>query len=370
MYATLPTEDEPSTAAAVDVRRRMEEEYERCTREGLPVFVLALEVLDLDRIVEEHPGSSSKVMRALLELLDASLHGKDLYAYLSGDRIIAMLPAIPAAVVDVSCRQIIADAKKLVVDGTAEPLRTLLSIGLARTQKEGTLLFETLVLVAQEGVTVAYYRGGGCCVHTMLYGLMQAEAERLLHERSQPAPPTSPTEDFVALPRKPRLEPLPTTRRERKQPFDQEELRATLQRMIEQEVKRRPESSAMQSRLREMADNLAAQAIDSDRRPEERKPPANSEEVDRLERRITKLVQQLEETERRLAQTSATGNVQAGVSSVYRSIQGLRGSERDYELKMSLMRELLAANLELQRSRPVELSARFSDESALATPRT
>ena len=135
MYATLPTEDEPSTAAAVDVRRRMEEEYERCTREGLPVFVLALEVLDLDRIVEEHPGSSSKVMRALLELLDASLDGKDLYAYLSGDRIIAMLPAIPAAVVDVSCRQIIADAKKLVVEGTAEPLRTLLSIGLARTQK-------------------------------------------------------------------------------------------------------------------------------------------------------------------------------------------------------------------------------------------
>lgn len=277
-------------------------------------------MLDLDRIVAEQPDSSSKVMRALLQRLDASLHGKDIYAYLSGDRIIAMLPAIPAAVVDAACRQVIADAKKLVVEGTREPLRTLLCIGLDRTQKTGELLFETLILVAQEGVTVANHRGGGCCVHTMLYGLMQAEAARRLRERPQPAPPTGPTEDFVAPPRK--------------------------------------------------ADHLAARAIDSDRRSEERKSLANSEEVDRLERRIAKLMQKLEETELRLAQASATESVQAGVSSAYRNVQGLRGSERDYELKMSLMREILEANLELRRSTPAEPSARLADESALATPRT
>ena len=69
--------------------------------------------------------------------------------------------------------------------------------------------------------------------------------------------------------------------------------------------------------------------------------------ANRLRRRIAKLNVALEETELRLSEVSTSG-VDDGVSSAYRSVQGLEESE-SYDLKLSLLREIVDANLELRR---------------------
>ncbi len=71
-------------------------------------------------------------------------------------------------------------------------------------------------------------------------------------------------------------------------------------------------------------------------------------QIDSLERRIAKLVAQLELTEADLQRIAAMKNIDLGIASVHRSVQGL-SSEADAQLsKSSLMKEIFQANLDLK----------------------
>lgn len=72
-------------------------------------------------------------------------------------------------------------------------------------------------------------------------------------------------------------------------------------------------------------------------------------EVDKLQRRIAKLGETLERTERRLREVAALKDLDAGISSVYREVQGLHSHEANYTRKKELMAEIFQANLRLQK---------------------
>lgn len=71
--------------------------------------------------------------------------------------------------------------------------------------------------------------------------------------------------------------------------------------------------------------------------------------VDRLERRIKKLVQSLEETENTLKQVAAMKNVDLGIASLYKVVQGLPLEESNRALKQQLMSVIFKANVDLQK---------------------
>lgn len=364
------TDDAP-VPPAVDVRRRMEDEYARCVDRGLPVTVLVLELADLDAITRAHALSSDAVMSALLELVRRTPHDRGLYAYGAGARIVAMLPGTALEEVDGPCRRMIADARKLAVAGAPAPLCAHLGIGLARSggaggKGERRHLFETLLLVAEESAAVATHRDGGCSVHSMLYDIMERRAQRLLAEEAGAtiAAPAgtddTPVPVLAIAPAASVVDPSPERASEEPGPVSpavatdaaQAEIRAGLERVIERELEARPTTSEAERHLREMADELVARAMSRLRSPSEPLPlgpEARSEEIDRLERRIAKLTAALEETEARLARMGEERVGDPGLASSYRSVQGLRGTERDYERKMSLLRDILEANLDLQR---------------------
>jgi len=75
---------------------------------------------------------------------------------------------------------------------------------------------------------------------------------------------------------------------------------------------------------------------------------ARSLEVQNLERRIAKLVASLEETERVLARVAAMKDLEFGLASIYRTVQGLSPEDAHRELKLAMMANLFKANLELQ----------------------
>ena len=72
-------------------------------------------------------------------------------------------------------------------------------------------------------------------------------------------------------------------------------------------------------------------------------------EIQQLERRLAKLSQALQETESELHQVSHELEVDHGVASAYRVVQGLDPGETAYQLKLDLMKKILQANLELQK---------------------
>ena len=72
-------------------------------------------------------------------------------------------------------------------------------------------------------------------------------------------------------------------------------------------------------------------------------------EVDNLQRRIKKLNESLATTEHKLQQVAALKNIDAGISSIYREVQGLSAADSHVGKKKELMAEIFRANLQLQK---------------------
>lgn len=75
-------------------------------------------------------------------------------------------------------------------------------------------------------------------------------------------------------------------------------------------------------------------------------------EVDTLQRRIKKLNETLSQTERRLQQVAALKDIDAGISSIYREVQGVDTQDPQVEKKKHLMAEIFKANLAMQKGGP------------------
>ena len=69
---------------------------------------------------------------------------------------------------------------------------------------------------------------------------------------------------------------------------------------------------------------------------------------DLIKERIAKLTQSLQMTEEEMRRVAAAKNIDLGVASIYRSVQGLDGGDAQFERKKELMSDIFAANLELK----------------------
>ncbi len=87
---------------------------------------------------------------------------------------------------------------------------------------------------------------------------------------------------------------------------------------------------------------------DERRQTIEAREAVRDREVDLLRRRIEKLNDSLAETEHRLSEVSAIKNLDTGISSRYREVQGLDSHDEEFEAKNELMTSIFEANLRLQ----------------------
>jgi len=113
-----------------------------------------------------------------------------------------------------------------------------------------------------------------------------------------------------------------------------------------------PEASAalaeMQEPLRAAMLSLLASAL---RRSHGGEPTAEETEIELLQRRVQKLTAQLLETEQLLTRVRDEKAAEAeGVPSLYREVQGLKGTEDRVEQRRALMREIFEHNVELRRT--------------------
>lgn len=87
---------------------------------------------------------------------------------------------------------------------------------------------------------------------------------------------------------------------------------------------------------------------DERRKATEAEEAIHDKEVVNLQRRIEKLTNSLNTTEQRLAEVAAIKNIDPGISSVFKEVQGLNNEDKQFGAKSALMSSIFEANLALQ----------------------
>lgn len=105
-----------------------------------------------------------------------------------------------------------------------------------------------------------------------------------------------------------------------------------------------------QKQTRDRVTNLVLESLAREReRALEAKTAEHREEVRRFELRLAKLTQSLEVTEEELRRLAAMKNIDPGIASIYRTVQGLSADEENAKTKREMLAGIFEANLKLQK---------------------
>lgn len=351
-----------------EVRGRMGERFTWAVSRGHAAVVLDCEPTGLAALERQGPASLVPARRALLRGLEPAFAAAEAVVETRARGWLVLLIGPDPARLEAACQAWTTGAQTLRVDGLEAPVRVGLRIGYAVTQPGKRQFLDTLLEVAREGLQVARCRGASACVHTRLYDLFQGRFER---ERGTPGPMVTASEPIV--PGEPAREgqraqaPVSETRPAAPPPATMARAASWVEppeatspagpaaRVDPDRERRERELGALLEIQRRENELLRArlQALESGLAPDlalggvARLQPPDDDRVDRLERRLAKLVRSLEDAEGRLAEVSRA-RVEPGLPSVYRSVQGLDPDAPQHDLKVALMRDIFEANVRLR----------------------
>lgn len=319
-----------------EVEELMRVEFARAGRHKYPVVCMAIGV---DRLVQlaDLYGYESKeeVLRAVVSVLRAETRDSDFLCLRQDDRLVALFPHTAPELGAFLAKKLLAAIKKQRFERDGRQLRVTLSIGVAHNRHEKAISFETLVRVAEEGLSVADQGGGDRYVETELYQLFEKKRkqEELAKERKELFDGL-----LAAIPRA-AVQPVAA-------PVAGDKLGETLLEILKS-------LGISVSSFEDLDKDVIAAAIS---KMADAKATAKSGEVDEakrtidmLERRIGKLSHALGVTEEELKRIAAMKNVELGEASIYRTVQGLSDDSKDKERKREMMKDIFHANFELKK---------------------
>lgn len=313
-----------SLFTADEVRKLMQVEFERAKRYHYPVACIMVQVDRLEQLATVHGhDSKEEILHAVVELVKRATRAGDLLGYLVDDRLLAVFPHTNAVSVGFLCKRLLEGARRLEFTSGGGTIRITLSIGISHNEHPGAISFETLERVAEEGAAVADAGGGDRSVETELY--------QLYEQQVRPEPLEG--DDY-----RQRLESLVAQEGnfERAVSMIAEEIAARVMRENQQE-------QLQQLQEQQRAAVAAAPGLDDEREA------AYQREIDNLQRRISKLTQSLGLTETELTRLRKLKNVDDGISSIYRDVQGVGDEDMQAALKKELMAKIFEANLDLRK---------------------
>ena len=255
------------------------------------------------------------------------------------DRLLMIVPHTPAEGAVTLARRIQQGARDLVFHTDDREVRITVSLGGAHNQRRGDYDFETMLEVAEGGLSVAVAGGGDRYVHSDLYDFFQKKHEREAAQAQALAPAVTPA---AAIPA-PRAAPVAV-----------DDLGIDVNRLLEDKIRELlglgDEDAEILARIQQ---SVITEAIRELQGQTQEEMSGSSEEhqrqVDLLERRIAKLTKTLGMTEGELQRVLQSKSLDSGVASMYQNVQGLSGSEVQAELKKELMAKIFEANMELRK---------------------
>lgn len=309
-------------------------EYERATRYEFPVLCL---MIGVDRLTELQDlygfESREEILSSIVDMLAGATRASDFLGCLVEDRILALLTHTPPEIGPTLARRVLARARQMRFDsGAGRSLRITLSIGTSHNQHAGLRTFDGMVETAVMALGAAQRQGGDRVVEReeIEDELRELEAELesrnlLLQEEQQAI-----VEEALA---------------------EAETRRESLAVRIDEVV----DSTGLEGRgLEELRNEMFALAR---RQMEEERDRIIAEklsekqgEIERLERRLSKLTDSLGVTEAELQRLSKLKDVDLGLASIYREVQGLADGDSQAERKKEMMKTIFEANLGLRDS--------------------
>jgi diguanylate cyclase (GGDEF)-like protein len=323
-----------------EIERMMRVEFERAQRHKFPIVCMLVAV---DRLVQLQDlygyESKDEILQAVIGVLRAATRDSDYLGFMHDDRLLAIFPHTATESAGLLARRFLTGAKKLRFDRDGRTVRVSLSIGVSHNRHPGTLSFDTLVHVAEEGLAVADAAGGDRFVETELYQLYEKkrrargeEAQSLIVSVPAPAPTSPPMPDAPLPPGSPQWQG---------DPLGETVLEVLAAHGLTREKLSGMDRAAIAALLTSLQDQkrrTGVQDLDEQRNL-----------IDTLERRIAKLTHVLGITEDELRRVAAMKNIDLGVASIYRNVQGLSDETSQKEKKREMMREIFQANFELKK---------------------
>jgi len=337
-----------------EIRRLMRVEFDRAQRYEYPIVCMLIEVDRLETLHDLYGvESKEEILNSTIELLRSITRASDFLGCMRGDRLMVMFPHTSRMVAGKLAGRLLTGAHKLRFDSDGRTLKTTLSIGVSYCEDGERISFDEFAQAAEEAVALAVHKGGDRYVERAR--VLKSEIQELREEieartielreelaqaalRQQAPPPALPTLSQARTPlEEVGLDGLPET-----------ELGRKLRELFERLGPQTPETALLQ---RAVID-LTLQNIETVRaQSSEQELTERDKQIDQLERRVRKLAGMLEMTEAELKRVAELKDVDPGIASVYRSVQGLSGQERDFELRKQLMNEIFKANIELREKR-------------------
>lgn len=320
----------------------MRVEFHRARASRQPLCTLMIAVDNLEEIFDRHywPGKDA-AMRIGYDLLKSSCRELGFFgmALMSGDRIMAVFPNTEPGRLTALGNRIVESARALPFEIMGEATGITLSIGASHNLlAETNSSFEGLVEMAGRALFLATEGQGNRYVMWR-----EAEAE---------------------------IDGLRAELEERKQSFARE------QQMLEDEASeigglqkaqlidkiqqvfagasRTPEIEVLE---RQILDLAVKELYEERRKAVEAQMAEHRRQTDMLEKRIAKLTSILGVTEEELKRVMAMKNIDPGVASIFRTVQGLSAEDAQAETKKALMSEIFKQNMSFQKREKAGASA-------------
>lgn len=336
----------PGLFSEAEVRRLMRIEFERSQRYKIPLVCLVIAVDRMDRLLDMY-GQDFKndLLRGVQSLLRQTVRESDLTGSVVDDKVVVLVTHTPPEGARSLANRMLEGARKLSFRAGARTIRITLSIGGSHNQHGTNLFFDTLVEVAEGGLSVAQGAGGDRYVHSELYEFFQAKHERERRERGEPLT-DAPTFDAP-------LEEAPSGALPAALPTGTDPMAdlADAHRDVLRDIVAEEGTKALQS-ARKAQEALVHAIEDMQTKGADPNLAAELEsykrQIDVLERRIAKLTQLLAMTEDDLRRLIDAKSIDPGVASIYKSVQGLDDAASNAKAKKELMKRIFQANLELK----------------------
>lgn len=311
----------------------MRVEFERAQRYEYPAVCFVISVDRLDGLQDLYGAESrGEILASVVEVLTSRTRASDFFGCMHEDRIVALLSHLDMGAAEALAGRVLRGCRELEFHSDGRRLRVTVSIGLAHTGERPPEGFDELRDIAETGLEVAHGAGGD---RVVARAGLQAELEDLQTELEE-ATLTLQVEQEALVEETEDI-------RERKEAL----VITQIEEIFNSGLEDSPEAQRMRAEMMALA---RAQAEGDRERVIAEKVREHTGTIELLERRISKLTAALGATEEELVRVARLKDVDLGLSSIYRTVQGVSNTDTHADRKLDMMKDIFEANIRIQDS--------------------
>jgi diguanylate cyclase (GGDEF)-like protein len=331
-----PSQGDPEAGLfnSAEIPRLMRSEFERGKRYREPLVLMLVSVDRLGHLKDLYGvDAATEILRSVMDMLRTATRDYDYMRCQQGERIVALFPHTDMAGARIVAERLLENARGLKFDTGGPAIQISISIGMAGNHGGQLARFEDMQQSAESGLQLAGAAGGDRVLESEA---VNGELRRLTSELQTSAGASHGAE--LELLRQAIEFGVASG-----DPLVQGKIRELFQLVGD----RMPGSDRVEQELVE----LALGRMEQDKRAELlERSRAHEREIELLERRISKLLGLLGVSERELERLAkAPQAVDAGLASIYRTVQGLAPDADQAEKKREMLMKIFDANVALRK---------------------